>query len=68
MIIVNYKELKIDSMPDKYLTLNELAEKLRLSRSTIDVWRREGLPFMKMGRNIRFDEGEVMKWIMENKS
>ena len=55
-------------MLDKYLTLNELAEKLRLSRSTIDVWRREGLPYTKMGRNIRFDEDEVMRWIKENKS
>ena len=54
-------------MADKYLTLNELAEKLRLSRSTIDTWRREGLPFIKMGRNIRFDEDEVMRWIKEHK-
>jgi len=55
-------------MPEKFITLNELSEKLKLSRSTIDVWRREGLPFTKMGRNIRFDEAEVMKWIRENKS
>ena len=55
-------------MAEKYLTLNELSEKLKLSRSTIDAWRREGLPFIKMGRNIRFDEDEVMKWIRENKS
>jgi excisionase family DNA binding protein len=55
-------------MPDRFLTLNELADKLRLSRSTIDAWRREGLPYIKMGRSIRFDEIEVMSWIKQNKS
>ena len=55
-------------MADKYLTLIELAEILKLSRSTIDVWRREGLPFFKMGRNIRFEEDKVMEWIKLNKS
>ena len=55
-------------MAERYLTVNELAEKLRISRSTIDAWRKEGLPFTKMGRSIRFDEDEVMRWIKQNKS
>ena len=55
-------------MADSYITINDLSEKLKLSRSTIDIWRREGLPFIKMGRSIRFNEDEVMKWIRENKS
>lgn len=55
-------------MTYSYITVNELLEKLKLSRSTIDIWRREGLPFTRMGRSIRFNEEEVMKWIKENKS
>jgi excisionase family DNA binding protein len=55
-------------MAKEYLTLKELSEKIKMSRSTIDKWRGEGLPFIKMGRSIRFDEDAVMEWIRKNKS
>lgn len=54
-------------MKEEYLTLKELTNKLKISRSTIDRWRKEGLPFVKIGRGVRFDEAAVMAWIDNNK-
>lgn len=52
---------------NKLITSEELQKIYSLSRSTIDRWRREGMPFFKVGRNVRFDEIAVQKWIEENK-
>ena len=49
------------------LTLKQLSDKLQISRSTIDRWRKEGLPYIKMGRCIRFKEKEVTEWLARNK-
>jgi excisionase family DNA binding protein len=50
-------------MPDVYLTSKDLEKKYQISRSTVDNWKKEGLPFIKIGRSVRFDEKEVDKWI-----
>ena len=52
-------------MPDVYLTSKDLERKYQISRSTVDNWKKEGLPFIKIGRSVRFDEKEVEKWINE---
>ncbi len=51
----------------RLLTSKELQEKYSLSRSTLDRWRKEGMPYGKVGRGVRYDEDEVDKWIIENK-
>ena len=50
-------------MPDVYLTSKDLEKKYQISRSTVDNWKKEGLPHIKIGRSVRFDEAEVDKWI-----
>ena len=52
-------------MPDVYLTSKDLEKKYQISRSTVDNWKKEGLPFIKIGRSVRFDEKDVEKWINE---
>lgn len=49
------------------LTTEDLMVKYKVSRSTIDRWRKEGMPFSKIGRGVRFNEDEVQKWIENNK-
>ena len=51
----------------KLITSKELQQIYSLSRATIDRWRREGMPFIKIGRGVRFEEEVVQKWIEENK-
>lgn len=52
---------------EEYITLNELANMLKISRPTIDRWRKEGMPFEKVGRGVRFKKQEAFKWIKQNK-
>jgi excisionase family DNA binding protein len=55
--------------PDvKYLTTENIMNKYQLKRATFEKWRKEGMPYYKMGRGVRFKEDEVEKWIMENKN
>ena len=52
-------------MPDVYLRSKDLESKYQVSRATIDNWKKAGLPYLKIGRSVRFDEVEVEKWIRE---
>lgn len=47
------------------VTTKELSSLLKVTRQTVANWRKEGLPFMKLGRSIRFDYDEVIEWLKE---
>lgn len=48
------------------LTLEELAQLLRISKNTLYYYiRRENLPLIRIGKHIRFDEEAVRFWIQE---
>lgn len=51
----------------KLITIQEIQTIYSISRSTVDRWRKEGLPFTKVGRGVRFDEDDVHEWIKNNK-
>ena len=53
-------------MPDVYLRSKDLEQKYQVSRATVDNWKKAGMPFLKIGRSVRFDENEVEKWIHEH--
>ena len=53
-------------MPDVYLRSKDLEQKYQVSRATVDNWKKSGLPFLKIGRSVRFDEKEVENWIHEH--
>ena len=55
-------------MNREYITLNELAKSLKISRATIDRWRKEGMTYYKIGNGVRFIEAEVNEWITLYKS
>ena len=50
----------------KYLTVEDVAEMLQVTRTTIYNLKKKGLPFIKLGKNIRFDQDEVVKWVKSN--
>ncbi|WP_037372701.1 helix-turn-helix domain-containing protein [Anaerovorax odorimutans] len=50
----------------KFLTIQDLAEMLQVTRTTIYNLKKKGLPFIKLGKNIRFNQDEVIEWIMKN--
>lgn len=51
----------------KLITVKELMSIYSISRATIDRWRKEGMPSIKVGRGVRFDEDAVREWILKNK-
>lgn len=50
----------------KFLTVEDVSEMLQVSRITIYNLKKKGMPFIKIGKNIRFDQQEVLDWIREN--
>lgn len=52
----------------QYITTEELSQRLQVTRQTLNNWRKQGLPFIKIGRAVRFDMDEVNKWIEEQNS
>ena len=47
----------------KFLTVEDVSEMLQVSRITIYNLKKKGLPFLKIGKTIRFDQQEVLDWI-----
>ena len=53
----------------RLLTAEEVAEMLRVPKSWVYRWGREGrLPTVELGRYRRYDERDVERWIEERKS
>ena len=55
-------------MSKQYLTTKDLMNKYQVASATIYRWRQEGMPYMKIGKSVRFDEEKVDEWIRENKN
>jgi excisionase family DNA binding protein len=53
----------------QFLNKKELAAYLGLSIFTINSWvsQRREVPFVKMGRRVMFDMGDVRAWVDANK-
>lgn len=50
----------------KFLTVEDVAEMLQVTRTTIYNLKKKGLPFIKLGKNIRFDQEQVVEWVKSN--
>lgn len=50
----------------KFLTIDDVSEMLQVTRSTVYNLKKKGLPYIKLGKNIRFDQDEVINWVKEN--
>lgn len=52
-------------MLDNLLTVKELSEKLKLSKSTIfRLIKNQGLPYIKLMDSLRFNESQIEAWIL----
>lgn len=49
----------------EYLTVNQLCDWLKISRTTVERWRKQGLPFIKVDKLIRFNKDEVEQWLKQ---
>lgn len=46
-----------------YLTIEDVAEMLKVARSTVYKFKNMGMPFIKIGKTIRFKDDEVIQWV-----
>ncbi len=51
----------------KYLTIEQVAEMLQVTRMTIYNLQQKGLPFIKLGKSVRFDKDDVVAWMNSKK-
>ena len=50
----------------KFLTIEDVADMLQVTRTTVYNLKKKGLPFIKIGKNIRFNQEDVVAWVMNN--
>lgn len=54
----------MENTPEKLITTKELCDYLNLSRTTIERYREEGMPYKIIGpRNVRFEKSKVLEWL-----
>lgn len=46
-----------------YMTIDDVAKMLKVARSTVYKFKDMGMPFIKIGKTIRFKDGEVTDWV-----
>jgi excisionase family DNA binding protein len=61
------KEVFRVSSEIKFLTIEDMAEMLQVTRTTIYNLKKKGLPFIKLGKNVRFVQDEVIEWVKSQK-
>ena len=52
-------------VPERWMTREEIADELKVSRSTIERWRRDGMPSQLWGPKQgtrRYEYGACMEW------
>lgn len=49
------------------LTREELAKEFKVHVNTIDKWRKNGMPEIKIGSTVRFDLQDVLAWLKGEK-
>jgi len=60
---------KAEVAMNKLLTPDEVAELLSVRKSTIYQWTHQGfIPHVKLGKFVRFREGDVNKWLEKRSS
>jgi excisionase family DNA binding protein len=53
---------------ENLLTLAEVSEFLRVKPSLVKYWvRMDKIPYIRLGRQVRFEEGEVREWLANRK-
>jgi len=52
-------------MNEQLMTTNELIELLKVTRQTLTNWRKQGMPFLKGPKSVRFNKADVLKWLHE---
>ena len=53
-------------MNEEIITATEIAKILKVSKPTVYKWKKLGLPYIKVGRSIRFNINGVLGWLKKH--
>ena len=57
-----------NTIPEKWVNLEDIAEHLSLSQDTVRTWLKEGkLPVYRAGQRYKFKISEVDEWVREGR-
>ena len=57
-----------NTIPEKWVNLEDIAEHLSLSKDTVRTWLKEGkLPVYRAGKRYKFKISEVEEWVREGR-
>lgn len=54
---------KVMAKEFSYLTIEDVAKMLKVARSTVYKYKEMGMPFIKIGKTIRFKDNDIMEWV-----
>jgi len=58
-----------DRIIDSLWTIKELCKFLKVNESVVRYWMRtRALPHIKLGKHMRYDPDDIMKWLTTHKS
>ena len=65
--ILDIPRMGDEKMDKRFLTTEEVAERLSITPRTVHRWRAErcGPPYARFGKSVRYDVDELEKWIAE---
>lgn len=52
-------------MPQQVMNKEQLCKFIGISRSTLDALRKQGLPWYRLGKSVRFNLEAVLEWLKE---
>lgn len=67
--VIQEEEQLMYNEPEKWSSLEEIAEHLGVSKDTIRIWIKKGvIPFRRIGKQYKFKISEVDEWVDSGKS
>lgn len=52
-------------MTEEYMTVEEVCKWLKIGKTTVERWRKKGMPFIKVDKLVRFNKDEVEQWLKQ---
>ena len=57
------KKLHHSNLESPFLNKQQACHYLGISNNTLDSWIKKGLPYIRVGKTIRFDRAEINRWL-----
>ena len=55
--------LNNSNLDSPFLNKQQACHYLGISNNTLDSWNKKGLPYIRVGKTIRFDKAEINRWL-----